>query len=278
MITRRIALATGVAAAFAPSFLRAATERLSLTGSMEQGSLVVGHAPPGTRLTLDGNTLHVSPEGIFAFGLDWNQTEPAHLAAQFDDGTTDTRDVAPAVRQYNVQHVNGLPQNTVTPPPDIIARIKREHARLAEARHTDSEHVWFADPFDWPAPGIMSGVFGSQRIDNGTPMSPHFGVDMANVTGTPIRSPADAVVLLTDDFYLEGGFTLLDHGHGVFTHYMHQSKRLAKEGDTVARGDIIGHIGMTGRATGPHLHWGMNWFQAKLDPSLSTRTPAPPRA
>ncbi len=123
----------------------------------------------------------------------------------------------------------------------------------------------------------MSGVFGSQRIDNGTPMSPHFGVDMANATGTPIRSPTDAIVLLTDEFYLEGGFTLLDHGHGVFTHYMHQSKRLVAVGDAVKRGDPIGHIGQTGRATGPHLHWGMNWFQVKLDPSLSTRTSAPPR-
>ncbi|MEI9992354.1 MAG: M23 family metallopeptidase [Rhizomicrobium sp.] len=278
MISRRRVLATGLAVAFAPSLVRAAPARLSLTGSMEQGGLVVGRAEAGARVTLDGNPLHVSPDGLFAFGLDWDQTRPAHLAAIFADGTTETRDVTPLVRQYNVQHVNGLPQNTVTPPAEVVERIKREHARLAEARRTDSEHIWFAEPFDWPAPGIMSGVFGSQRIDNGTPMSPHFGVDMANVEGTPIHAPTDAVVLLTDDFYLEGGFTLLDHGHGVFTHYMHQSRRLAAVGDAVKRGDVIGHIGKTGRATGPHLHWGMNWFQVKLDPSLSTRTPAPPRA
>jgi murein DD-endopeptidase MepM/ murein hydrolase activator NlpD len=101
---------------------------------------------------------------------------------------------------------------------------------------------------------------------------------MANAVGTPIHAPTDAVVLLTDDFHLEGGFTLLDHGHGVTTHYMHQSKRLVQEGDVLKRGDTIGKIGMTGRATGPHLHWGMNWFAVRLDPSLSTRTPAPPPA
>ena len=277
MISRRLALASGLAAAVAPSLGHTAPQRLSLTGSMEQGGLVVGRSQTGCRVTLNDQPLHVSPDGLFAFGLDWDQTKTTHVEALFDDGITEKRDIAPVVRQYNVQHVNGLPQNTVTPPPEILERIKREHVRLAEARHTDSEHAWFADPFDWPAPGIMSGVFGSQRIDNGTPMAPHFGVDMANVEGTPIHAPADAVVLLTDDFYLEGGFTLLDHGHGVFTHYMHQSKRLANVGDAVKRGDTIGHIGKTGRATGPHLHWGMNWFQVKLDPSLSTRTPAPPR-
>jgi len=278
MITRRLVVASGLAAALAPALARAATSRLSLSGSMEQGGLIVGRVEAGARVTLDDTALHVSPDGIFAFGLGWDRATPAHVAAQFADGSSDSRDVTPLVRHYDVQHVNGLPQKTVTPPPEVLERIKREDARLAEARKADSEHVWFAEPFDWPAPGIMSGVFGSQRIDNGTPMSPHMGVDMANATGTPIHAPTDAIVLLSDDFFLEGGFTLLDHGQGVTTHYMHQSLRLVKPGDAVKRGDIIGHIGKTGRATGPHLHWGMNWFQVRLDPSLSTRTPVPPKA
>ncbi|MEI9993121.1 MAG: M23 family metallopeptidase [Rhizomicrobium sp.] len=279
MISRRAALATGLAAAaLAPGLARGAGQRLTLTGSLAQGGLIVGRAEPGCRVTLDGTPLHVSPEGVFGFGLPWDKTVPVRLAAQFADGPPVVRDVTPIARQYDIQRVNGLPQNTVTPPPEVLERIKAEHARLAEARKTDSEHLWFADPFDWPAPGIMSGVFGSQRIDNGTPMAPHMGVDMANVAGTPIHAPTDAVVLLTDDFYLEGGFTLLDHGHGVTTHYMHQSKRLVTEGDLLRRGDVIGKIGKTGRATGPHLHWGMNWFALRLDPSLSTKTPAPPKA
>lgn len=278
MITRRAALALGAGALLSPALARAEADSVTLHGMMKQGSLVVGRITPGAAIVLDGKALHVSPEGAFAFGLEWNQTSAAHLDLAFADGTKAPRDVVPIVRQYDVQRVNGLPQNTVTPPPDVVERIKQEHIRLAEARKTDSEHVWFADPFDWPAPGIMSGVFGSQRIDNGTPMAPHFGVDMANVVGTPIHAPADAVALLTDEFYLEGGFTLLDHGHGVFTHYMHQSARLVQAGDQVKRGDVIGKIGKSGRATGPHLHWGMNWFQMRLDPSQSTRTREPPKA
>jgi murein DD-endopeptidase MepM/ murein hydrolase activator NlpD len=278
VIDRRAALALGAGAMLMPLLARADGARLSLAAAMKQGGLVVGRTESGVRVLVDDRSVRVSPEGLFCFGMDWDRAKPVHVAVQYADGSGDARDVAPVARQYDVQHVNGLPQNTVTPPPEVIARIKDEHARLAEARKTDSEHVWFADPFDWPAPGILSGVFGSQRIDNGTPMSPHFGVDMANVEGTAIRAPADGIVLLTDEFYLEGGFTLLDHGHGVFTHYMHQSARLAKAGDRVARGDVIGKIGRTGRATGPHLHWGMNWFQVKLDPSLSTKTDRPPRA
>jgi murein DD-endopeptidase MepM/ murein hydrolase activator NlpD len=278
VITRRTVLASGAATFAVSTLARAETPRLTLTGSLEQGSLIVGRTMPGAKVTFDGDAVSVSPEGIFACGLDWDRTKTARIVAGFTEVDQAVREVVPVQRQYNVQHVNGLPPSTVSPPPEVLERIKGEHARLAAARKTDSEHVWFADPFDWPAPGIMSGVFGSYRIDNGKPMSPHMGVDMANGEGTPIHAPTDAVVALTDDFFLEGGFTLLDHGHGVFTHYMHQSARLVKQGDVLKRGDVIGHIGKTGRATGPHLHWGMNWFQIKLDPSRSTRTPVPPRA
>jgi len=278
VISRRSFIGSSIACALAPAIGRAAPSRLALTGTMEQGSLIVGHTTPGAKVTFDGDPLRVSADGLFACGLEWDRTKVAPISAQFADGTVEDRDVTPIVRQYNVQHVNGLPPNTVTPPPEALERIRHEHARLAEARRTNSSHTWFSEPFDWPAPGIMSGVFGSQRIDNGTPMAPHMGVDMANAEGTPIRAPAGAVVLISDDFYLEGGFTLLDHGQGVFTLYLHQSRRLVSPGDTVGRGDVIGHIGKTGRATGPHLHWAMNWFQVKLDPSRSTRTPEPPRA
>jgi murein DD-endopeptidase MepM/ murein hydrolase activator NlpD len=279
VISRRAALASGAAALVLPTLARADTGRVTLRGTMEQGSLIVGKTASGARVTFDDKDLSVSPAGYFACGLDWDRTAPARLTVQLNGvGAPDIQLITPIARQYNVQHVNGLPPKTVSPPPADLERIKQEHVRLALARRTDSEHLWFAETFDWPAPGIMSGVFGSQRIDNGKPMSPHMGVDMANVEGTPIHAPTDAVVALTDDFFLEGGFTLLDHGHGVFTHYMHQSARLVKDGDQVKRGDIIGKIGKTGRATGPHLHWGMNWFTVKLDPSRSTRTPAPPRA
>jgi murein DD-endopeptidase MepM/ murein hydrolase activator NlpD len=167
----------------------------------------------------------------------------------------------------------------VSPPADVIARIARENAMVGEARKRDTGGIAFAQPFDWPARGIVSGTFGSQRIDNGKPMAPHFGVDIAAPEGTPIHAPADGIVSLAEpDFYLTGGTTLLDHGHGVSTTYIHQSALKVKAGDAVKRGDLIGLVGMKGRATGPHLHWAMNWFQIRLDPSRSTAAPAPARA
>jgi len=277
MISRRLLLAGGAAIAAAPLVARACAPKLSLTGSLEQGSLVVGHAAPGARVTLDSANVRATPEGIFVFGLEWNRTAAAHLIIQYPDGATETRDIVPITRQYAVESITGLPPETVTPPADALERIHRESQLIFEARRKDSDLIWFTEPFDWPAPGIMTGVFGSERIDNGQTMAPHMGVDMANAEGTPIRAPANATVSISDDYYLDGGFTLLDHGHGVSTCYLHQSKRMVQGGDVVLRGQVIGLMGQTGRATGPHLHWAMNWFQVKLDPSLSTRTPLPPK-
>jgi murein DD-endopeptidase MepM/ murein hydrolase activator NlpD len=252
--------------------------RIALTGTLEQGSLTVGRATPGATVTLDGAPLHVSSDGVFAFGFAYDQTGPATLLASFADGTQEKREITPVVRKYDIQRINGLPEPLVTPPPDVQQRIRSEHASVAEARMRDTDGLAFVQSFDWPAAGIISGVFGSQRILNGEPKAPHFGVDIAAPVGSPIHAPADGIVSNCGDYYLEGGFTLIDHGHGVSTCYFHQSKRMVTEGDRVSRGEPIGLIGQTGRATGPHVHWGMNWFQMRLDPSRSTRTPAPPPA
>ena len=278
MISRRTLLVSGAALTAAPRVSLAEVPRFVLTGSLEQGSLVVGRAEPQARVTFDGTRLNVSSEGLFAFGLEWNRTEPVHLSVEFTEGAVQSREFVPIVRSYNIQRVNGLPQKMISPPPEALERIRRENEIIAEARRRDSDAVWFAEPFDWPAPGIMSGVFGSQRIDNGVAMAPHMGVDMANEEGTPVHAPANATVSISDDYYLAGGFSLLDHGHGVSTCYLHQSRRMVKPGETVQRGQVIGLIGKTGRATGPHLHWAMNWFQVKLDPSRSTRTAEPSRS
>ncbi len=279
MMERRAFLAGAAALATVSRAAWADASRISLSGAMEQGSLVIGKVESGARITIDANPVRVSPQGLFAFGFDFNQTKPTTIVARFADGSTETKSATPTLRNYEIQRINGLPEKFVTPPADVIARIKREGAMIAEARMRDTGETWFADGLDWPAPGIISGVFGSQRILNGEPKAPHFGVDVANVAGTPIHAPADAIVSLAQrDFYLDGGITLLDHGHGVSTCYIHQSKILVKRNQRVSRGEPIGAIGMTGRATGPHLHWAMNWFQVKLDPSRSTRTPAPARA
>jgi len=262
-------LATGACAA------GRSKERLVIKGAMEQGSLALGYADPKATVKIDGQAVRLSPDGVFAFGFAFDQTRPSLVEVSWSDGTVESQSYTPTVRQYEIQRVNGLPQNTVTPPPEVLERIKREAGEIYVARQRDMPGSDFLSGFDWPAPGIESGVFGSQRIDNGVPMAPHFGVDMAAPTGTPIRAPADGTVSLSADHYLNGGFTLIDHGQGVSTSYLHQSKRLVKDGDVVKRGQLIGEIGQTGRATGPHLHWAMNWFEVKLDPSRSTRKSKP---
>jgi murein DD-endopeptidase MepM/ murein hydrolase activator NlpD len=278
MIHRRAFVAATVALSALPRFAFAQATRIALSGSMQQGGLVIGKTEAGARVSVGTKSVSVSPEGLFCFGFAYDRTDTAVVRADFADGTSETQNATPIARRYEVQTVNGLPQNMVTPPAEDLARIKAEHARLGAARKVDTPQIWFSQPFEWPFPGILSGVYGSQRIDNGVAMAPHLGVDIAAPSGTPIHAPAGARVAIAEPYFLEGNFTMLDHGHGVFTEYLHQSEFKVKVGDVVERGQVIGLVGATGRATGPHSHWGLNWFEVKLDPSLSTRTPAPPRA
>ena len=275
MMRRRCFIGASLSAAALPAFAQDKPVRFSVSGALEQGSLVMGSAPPGSLASLDGRPLHITADGRFVFGFGPDQAKPALVTVRYPEGGGDSRSFTPAMRKYEEQRVNGLPQNTVTPPPEVSARIAREAEAIYLAHMTESTGADFLSGFDWPAPGIESGVFGSRRIDNGVSMSPHWGVDMAAPTGTPIHAPADGVVGISDDYYLDGGYTLIDHGQGVSTGYLHQNRRMVRAGEAVKRGQMIGHIGATGRATGPHLHWTLNWFQVKLDPSLSTRKPKP---
>lgn len=276
---RRRFLQTGAALALLPRALRAATSRIMLPSSLAQGGMAAGKTEPAAKLTLDGSPLRVGSGGDFVFGIAYDRTKPIVVAATFADGTTEAHNVTPVVRQYEIQRITGLPEKMVTLPPDVLERRKREVAMIADARKRVTDASWFAEPFDWPVKGIISGPFGNQRILNGEPRAPHLGVDIAAPAATPVHAPAPAIVSLAEpDFYLEGGLTILDHGEGISTCYLHQSKQLVKAGDKVERGQQIGLVGMTGRATGPHLHWGLDWFQLALDPSLAARTPAPARA
>jgi murein DD-endopeptidase MepM/ murein hydrolase activator NlpD len=278
-IARRSFLAAGATLALMPRFAVAGEgSRLTFRGSLEQGGLVVGLVVPGAKIAVDGSPVLVSPEGMFAFGLSYDRAAPVRVIANFADGSSETGEVTALARQYMVQTINGVPEETVSPTPEQEERMRRERALIAVARKRETAGVGFAEPFDWPFPGILTGEYGNQRVVNGKPKGPHLGVDIAAPEGTPIRAPADGVVTIADDFFLEGGFTLIDHGHGVSSCCLHQSERKVAAGDKVARGDVIGLVGKTGRATGPHMHWGLAWFQVKLDPSRSTRTPLPPAA
>jgi hypothetical protein len=275
---RRSVLAAAAALIAVPGLAFGAASRISLTGALKQGGLVLGKTDPGASVTFDGKPIRVAADGGFGFGFPYNQKSASSLVAHFADGSEERRSVTPQRRDYEIQRLTGLPEAQVSPPPDILERIKRESVRFREARARDTDANWYADGFDWPATGIISSLYGSQRILNGEPRAPHLAVDIAAPTGTPIHAPADGIVSLIDDQYLNGLFTILDHGHGVSTNYVHQSKQLVNLGDRVTRGQMIGEIGQTGRATGPNLHWGMTWFQIGLDPSLSTPTPKPAKA
>jgi murein DD-endopeptidase MepM/ murein hydrolase activator NlpD len=171
-----------------------------------------------------------------------------------------------APRHWQVQRLEGLPGAMVTPPPETMARIGRERARLTELHRVDSAVPHFAAGFRWPAQGRISGIYGSQRILNGEPRAPHLGLDIAGPVGTPILAMAAGRVLLAEELYFTGNTIILDHGHGVQSLYAHCSRMAVAEGEGVAAGQMIGAIGATGRVTGPHLHLGLNWFATAVDP------------
>ncbi|MBX3446264.1 MAG: M23 family metallopeptidase [Parvibaculaceae bacterium] len=240
---------------------------LEIEGNLEQGGLVIGKAAPGASAILDGTRLDMDADGIFAFGFDRDHGTSAKLVVTFPDGSTVERELAIAAREWKIQRVEGVPQKFVTPPPEAMEAIARSTQVKNEARKTRTEGSWFREGFIWPATGPISGVFGSQRFYNGEPRRPHYGVDVAAPTGTPIVAPAGGLVTLADmDMYFEGGLVFLDHGQGVTSLMMHMSRIDVKAGDRVAQGDVLGAVGGTGRATGPHLHWGLYWRGAWLDP------------
>ncbi|MDP2213884.1 M23 family metallopeptidase [Phenylobacterium sp.] len=242
---------------------------LDLRGRMEQGGLVVGQAAPGAKATLDGMALDVDEAGTFAFGFDRDHGAQAKLNVTYADGSTVERLLAVKAREWQIQRVEGVPQKFVSPPPEAMAQIARSAALKDEARKTRAAGTSFTEEFIWPATGPISGVFGSQRYYNGEPRRPHYGVDVAAPTGTPIHAPAAGIVTLaSEEMYFEGGLVFLDHGQGVTSLMMHMSRIDVKAGQRVAQGDVLGAVGGTGRATGPHLHWGLYWRGAWLDPQL----------
>jgi len=236
-----------------------------LRGEPAQGGFLVGRAAPGTRLALDGRSVRVSSEGHFAFGFGRDHGPSANLAVT-QSGRTETRSLSVRRREWDIQHITGLPPAQVTPDEAALRRITAERERLGAARAVDSPLTYFAEPLAWPARGRISGIFGSQRVLNGQPRQPHYGLDVAGPVGTPISAALAGRVSLSGDFFFFGQLLVLDHGHGVNTLYAHLSERLVAEGEAVARGQPIARMGATGRVTGPHLHFSLSWYQLWLDP------------
>lgn len=247
-----------------------------LPDHLQQGQLVIGHAPATARIEFDGRSLRIGKDGTFVFGLGRNAPEKAELNVHFADGNARKIELDVARRDYPMERINGLPQQTVTPNPKIAARIAREQSGVVVARQRDDAREDFLHGFELPVKGArISGVYGSQRIDNGVPKSPHMGLDMAVPTGTPVHAPANGIVTFAaTDLFLTGGTVLIDHGFGLDSSFLHMSRVDVKVGDHVKRGQVIGAAGMSGRATGPHVHWGFNWFNVRLDPALLPKVSA----
>lgn len=240
-----------------------------LPASAQQGAMVLGNTHPAATVEYAGRTLKVTPYGTFVFGIGRDASGEAVLRIkQPATGWIEHR-IAITPRDWPIEHVKGVPPATVNPPPDIAARIEREQADVAAARTRDGDETGFAQVFIWPVQGRISGRFGNQRIYNDTPKAPHSGMDIAVPTGTPVKAPADGVVTFAaPGLYLTGGTLVLDHGHGISSNFLHLSRIDVKVGDVVKQGEVIAAVGATGRATGPHLHWGMNWFDVRIDPLL----------
>jgi len=251
------------------AFVNAPAWAFDLNKAPEQGGLVLGTVTPGTQLELNGKAIRITPTGQFAIGFDRDAKPTATLVEITPKGQRTAHTLQIAQRQYAIQNVTGVPQQTVEPPPEQLQRILEEKQLVDAARAINSDRLDFLIPMQWPLLGPISGVYGSQRIYNGKPGRPHFGVDVAAPIGTPVRAPAAATITLAQpDMFFSGGTLIMDHGYGVSSTFMHLSRLLVKTGDKVAAGDAVGEVGATGRASGPHLDWRINWFDVRIDPQL----------
>ena len=247
----------------------AGDQRIVFPAAASQGALVFGKVPGGSIVRYAGRVLRPTPYGTVVFGIGRDESGPVRVDVQRPDGLSESASITVTPRDWPIERIDDVPPATVNPPPAIAERIEREQAMVVAARERDDDRADFVQSFVWPVQGRISGRFGNQRVYNGSPKSPHSGMDIAVPQGTPVLAPAAGIVTFANaDLYLTGGTVLLDHGHGVSSNFLHLSRIDVKVGDRVEQGQVIGAVGATGRATGPHLHWGMNWFDVRIDPLL----------
>lgn len=239
-----------------------------LEGNFIQGGLVKGKVNPNIKIKFKNRILRKTSDGKFVIGFGRDHKKNAYLHIK-SKGNWLKKPIKIKKRIYKIQAINGLEKKMVTPPKSFYDRIRRENKSIKNIRGRDTNVDYIFHKFIWPTKGIISGVFGSQRVLNGKPKRPHYGVDIAAKTGTPVLAPIKSIVRMSEkDLYYTGGTIMLDHGHGVTSVYSHLSKINVTAGDKVEKGQVIGEVGSTGRSTGPHLDWRVNWFYQRLDPSL----------
>ena len=239
---------------------------IEFDGKFIQGHFILGKTDPNSKIIIDKTDVKVSDDGYFVFGIDRDRKFDV-LITKITNGKSEKIIKKVFKRKYNIQRIDGLPENKVTPPESVYKRIKKENGKIGEARAINSNLTFFSEKFIMPVEGIISGVYGSQRILNGKPRWPHYGIDIAAKKGTEIKSSGTGVVTMAEnDLYYTGGTIIMDHGHGISTIYSHLENVMVEVGDLIKKGDIIGTVGSTGRSTGPHLDFRINWFQTRLDP------------
>lgn len=244
-------------------------QAVELDGAWSQGGLIVGRVDPGFQIEFMGKAVPVADDGLFVLGLGRDTRKQVELRVTSGSGEIESHQFAVDQRQYREQRVDGVPQKTVTPPPEVLQRISREAALVKRARADNDSRTDFLAGFARPLEGPITGVYGSRRVYNGTPGRPHYGLDIAAPMGTSVYAPAPGIVKLAhNDMYFSGGTLVVDHGHGLSSTFIHLSKLLVKQGDRIDTGDLIAQVGATGRATGPHLDWRMNWLDVRIDPAL----------
>ncbi len=269
MLDRRQVFGLGAGGLALVAMGPAAAADTPVQGPLTQGALLRGQTVPGAVVLADGRRLRVSGNGHYVFGVAWDRKTPIRLSVQAPGAQAESFSLPIAIREYRVQRINQLPGKFVTPDKSVAARIKRDNQLIGAARAHDTNEEWFAGEFAWPVRGTITGVYGSRRILNGEERQPHYGIDVAAAEGTRLLAPQGAIVRMAEkDLYYTGGTVILDHGFGVSTSYLHLSRLDVAVGQTLAKGDLIGLVGKTGRATGPHLCWRLNWFKERLDASL----------
>ncbi len=242
---------------------------VQLGDTLMQGGVMIATAPAGSTVRVDGRPVRVSKDGQFLVGAGRDAEGSIQVVIDRPGSSRTTHGVAIATRNYAIQRINGLPAGKVDPAKQDQARIEADWIALTAAKSVDSDELGFVKAAVWPVVGPISGVFGSQRILNGKPKSPHRGVDVAAPTGMPVKAMLDGVVTVAaGDMYYTGGTVMIDHGHGLHSVYAHLSELSVEVGQRLRLGEELGKVGATGRATGPHLHLGLYWFETALDPAL----------
>lgn len=242
---------------------------LELKGHLTQGGLVTGQLDNAKSVSLNGKSLKLADNGLFVFGFG-RDAKPVHTLSWVDKtGKGHSQDLVITLRDYDIDKITGVAKKYVSPPKAVSERISREAIAVRKARAVNSDLEYFLQPVLRPAKGRISGVYGSQRYFNGEPRRPHFGLDIANKTGSPVYAPISGTVVFAEpDLYYSGGTLILEHGHGVTSTYIHLSKLDVKVGQKIEQGTKVAEIGATGRVTGPHLDWRFNWQGERLDPAL----------